>query len=224
MHRIENALAKKEGFDMMSFASLLLLAFTVSVDSFSVGFTYGLRKMKIPLKAIIIIACCSGFILLFSMFAGHLLTRVLSAKITEKFGGILLIGMGIWILYQFFRPEQEKLQQEKTVVNLELKSLGIVIHILRKPVIADLDRSGTINGAESFLLGLALSIDALGAGIGASLLGFPPLDMSLSVAIMSSSFLLAGIKAGNAFSKWSWMDKLACLPGILLIIIGMWKL
>lgn len=211
---------------MTSFASLLLLAFAVSLDSFSVGFTYGLRNMRIPLQAVAIIACCSGFILLFSMFAGHFLSGFLPDQATEKLGGILLIGMGSWVLYQFFRPEkeQESLIHEKTVMNLELKSIGIVIHILRKPTSADIDRSGTINGAESFLLGFALSIDALGAGIGASMLGFSPLDMSLSVAIMSSCFLLAGIKAGNAFSKWSCMDKLACLPGILLIAIGMWKL
>ncbi|ALC81992.1 MULTISPECIES: sporulation membrane protein YtaF [Bacillus] len=211
---------------MTSFASLLLLAFAVSLDSFSVGFTYGLRKMRIPLKAVFVIACCSGFILLFSMFAGHFLTQLLPDQVTEKFGGIILLVMGSWVMYQFFRPEkeQETLINEKTLMNLELKSLGIVIHILRKPTSADIDRSGTINGAESFLLGLALSIDALGAGIGASMLGFSPLDMSLSVAIMSSSFLLAGIKAGHVFSKWSWMDKLAWVPGFLLIIIGLWKL
>ena len=46
---------RKEEPDMM-FASFLLLAFAVSLDSFSVGFTYGLRKLKIPFKAILIIA------------------------------------------------------------------------------------------------------------------------------------------------------------------------
>lgn len=34
----------------MSF-SILLLAAAVSLDSFSVGFTYGLKEMKIPLKS-----------------------------------------------------------------------------------------------------------------------------------------------------------------------------
>jgi putative sporulation protein YtaF len=212
--------------DMASFGSLLLLAFAVSLDSFSVGFTYGLRKMRIPIKSILIIACCSGLILLFSMAAGHFLTGILPEETTEKFGGILLILMGSWVLYQFFRPEKEQdfLIQEKTVMNLEMKSLGIVIQILRKPASADIDRSGTINGVESFLLGFALSIDAFGAGIGASMLGFSPVDMSLSVAVMSSSFLLAGMKTGYAFSRWSWLDKLACLPGLLLIAIGIWKL
>ena len=38
----------------------ILLALAVSLDSFSVGFTYGLRKMRIPFKSIMIIACCSA--------------------------------------------------------------------------------------------------------------------------------------------------------------------
>ncbi|MDI5788515.1 hypothetical protein PO124_09275 [Bacillus licheniformis] len=54
-----------------------------------------------------------------------------------------------------------------------MKSLGIVIHILRKPTSADIDKSGIITGIEAFLLGFALSIDAFGAGIGAAALGFP---------------------------------------------------
>lgn len=112
----------------------------------------------------------------------------------------------------------------KTLLNLEVKSLGIVIHILRKPTSADIDRSGTINGIEALLLGFALSIDAFGAGIGAAILGFSPITLSFAVAIMSSLFVSIGIYAGHVLSKWSWIDKMAFLPGLLLITIGLWKL
>ena len=52
--------------------SLVLLALAVSLDSFSVGFTYGLRKMRIPFKSILIIACCSAVTLMIAMLIGHL--------------------------------------------------------------------------------------------------------------------------------------------------------
>ena len=58
--------------------SIILLALAVSLDSFSVGFTYGLRKMRIPFKSIAIIACCSALTLTISMLIGHLLQQVLS--------------------------------------------------------------------------------------------------------------------------------------------------
>ncbi|MCY8514410.1 sporulation membrane protein YtaF [Bacillus atrophaeus] len=210
----------------MQMVSLLLVALAVSLDSFSVGFTYGLRKMRIPFKAIIVIACCSGAVMFLSMLIGGFLTKFFPVYVTEKLGGLILVGIGAWVLYQFFRPtkEQDYLLHEKTLLNLEVKSLGIVIHILRKPTSADIDRSGTINGIEALLLGFALSIDAFGAGIGAAILGFSPITLSFAVAIMSSLFVSIGIYAGHVLSKWSWIDKMAFLPGLLLITIGLWKL
>ncbi len=151
----------------MQMVSILLLALAVSLDSFSVGFTYGLRKMKIPFKAILVIACCSGAVMFISMLIGSFLTKFFPVYVTEKLGGLILVGIGAWVLYQFFKPAKDKeyLLHEKTLLNLEVRSLGIVIHILRKPMSADIDKSGVINGIEAVLLGFALSIDAFGAGI-----------------------------------------------------------
>lgn len=211
---------------MAQMISLLILAFAVSLDGFSVGFTYGLRKMKIPFKSIIIIATCSAISLLIASGVGHFLGEILSPNITDKIGGFILILLGAWVLYQFFRPEKNKefVSIEKTIVNFEIKSLGIVINILRKPMSADFDLSGTITGIEAFMLGVALSLDAFGAGVGAAILGFSPIYLAVAVAIMSSLFVSMGIKSGSFFSKSDWVQKFTFIPGILLIIIGVWKI
>ncbi|MDV2687084.1 manganese efflux pump, partial [Alkalihalophilus lindianensis] len=86
----------------------LILAFALSLDSFSVGLTYGLRKMVMPLKSIIIIASCSALTLLIAISIGHGLERILSPRITASLGGFILIALGAWVLYQFFRPDKEK--------------------------------------------------------------------------------------------------------------------
>ena len=205
--------------------TLLILALAVSIDSFSVGFTYGLRKMRIPFKSIMIIAGCSAVTLMIAMFIGHLIGQFLSPALAEKIGGIILIVLGGWIIYQFFRPDKEKdvLLHEKIIVNLEIKSLGLVIHILRKPMSADFDKSGTITGLEAFMLGMALSLDAFGAGIGAVMLGFSPVYMALSVAVLSSLLVFLGMRIGTLLAKISWLQKISFLPGILLIMIGLWK-
>ncbi|PNB63295.1 sporulation membrane protein YtaF, partial [Pseudomonas sp. GW456-E7] len=144
-----------------------------------------------------------------SMLIGSFLTKFFPVYVTEKLGGLILVGIGVWVLYQFFKPAKDKeyLLHEKTLLNLEVRSLGIVIHILRKPMSADIDKSGVINGIEAVLLGFALSIDAFGAGIGAAILGFSPIVMSIAVAIMSSLFVSIGINAGHFLSKWKWIDK-----------------
>lgn len=204
---------------------LLLLAFAVSIDSFSVGFTYGLRNMKIPVKSIAIIAACSAMILMSAMMIGQILESFLTPELAEKLGGGVLILIGSWILYQFFRPDKpDSLDQEKTIFNFEIESLGIVINILRKPMSADFDRSGTINGIEAIMLGLALSLDAFGAGIGAAMLGFSPGYLAVTAAAMSTLFVYSGMKLGSYFSASGWMQRFSVIPGIVLIIIGVLKL
>ncbi|WP_079510008.1 sporulation membrane protein YtaF [Mesobacillus jeotgali] len=210
---------------MAQIISLLLLAFAVSLDSFSVGLTYGLRRMIIPVKSIAVIAACSAVVLMAAMMIGHFLESFFSPEWAETLGGAVLIVLGGWVLFQFFRDDQtELLSHEKIILNFEIKSLGIVINILKKPMSADFDRSGTINGIEAVMLGLALSLDAFGAGIGAALLGFSPGYLALTVACMSSLFVYAGMKMGSYFSESGWLQKFSFVPGILLIIIGLFKL
>ncbi|MFS8630010.1 MAG: sporulation membrane protein YtaF [Bacillales bacterium] len=205
--------------------SLLILALAVSLDSFNAGFTYGLRNIKIPVKSILVIACCSALALLGATAAGGMIQSLLSQESAEKIGGIVFLLLGIWILYQFFRQDsQDKSNHKKTIVNLEIKSLGLVIQILKKPVSADFDRSGEIAGIEAFMLGLALSLDAAGAGIGAALIGLNPLALALMVAVMSSLFVYLGMRSGTWLGRWKIVQKLSFLPGLLLILMGIWKI
>ncbi|WP_165997055.1 sporulation membrane protein YtaF [Bacillus sp. Cs-700] len=206
----------------MYWVSLFFLAFAVSVDGFGVGLTYGLRRMKIPFKSILIISICSAISMLIAMGFGSLLQLWISDIVAQRIGGGILIALGGWVLYQMIRnnKEVEKTVSERILLHYEIRSIGVVISILRKPTTADFDDSGTITGIEAIMLGAALSLDAFGAGIGASMVGFPPIETSLLIACMSSLFLLLGLKFGNLTSNLKWMDKLSLLPGCLLIILG----
>ena len=210
----------------MYWVSLFFLAFAVCVDGFGVGLTYGLRRMKIPFKSILIISICSAISMLIAMGFGSLLQLWISDIVAQRIGGGILIALGGWVLYQMIRnnKEVEKTVSERILLHYEIRSLGVVISILRKPTTADFDDSGTITGIEAIMLGAALSLDAFGAGIGASMVGFPPIETSLLIACMSSLFLLLGLKFGNLTSNIKWMDKLSFLPGCLLIILGFMRM
>ncbi|MEI4829569.1 sporulation membrane protein YtaF [Bacillus sp. FJAT-53711] len=210
---------------MYHYFSLILLAFTLSLDSCSVGLTYGLRNVRIPLKSIIVIGICSAVVMILSMGIGHMIAQIFSPVLAARIGGLVLVAIGAWVLYQFFQSDKkEEAPQEEKVWNLEIASLGLVIQILRKPTVADFDKSGIISGMEALLLGMALSLDSFGAGIGASLLGYSPFMMAGLVAVMSSLFLFIGMKTGTVLSNMRWLQKFTFLPGILLIIIGIWKM
>lgn len=234
--------------------SLLLLAFALSLDGFGVGVTYGLRKLKIPVFSIVIIALCSGVVMCLSMQVGVLLSAVVSPVIASRVGAVIILLMGCWSLVQMMmqkdedQPPREAVQtadgpkeerssaspapgdspeqaeDKSAVFSLELRRLGIVIQILRTPSSADLDKSGSISPAEALVLGVALSLDAFGAGLGAALLGFNPLWTSLTIALFSGSILLLGLHTGLRFAGSSWMRRASLLPALLLITIGILKL
>lgn len=204
--------------------SVFLLAFAVSLDSFTVGFTYGLRSMRLPIRSLLIIAFCTASSLTIALTIGHIITKIFSPMIAESIGGIMLIIIGAFVIFQFFRSNKDESFEEKLIVNLEIKSLGLVVNILKKPLSADFDRSGTITGVEALFLGIALSLDAFAVGVSAAMLRYSPLLLIASVTTMSSLFVLFGIKSGQIFSKYSWIKKISFLPGLLLILIGFSKI
>ncbi|MDR9744777.1 MULTISPECIES: manganese efflux pump [Paenibacillus] len=113
---------------------------------------------------------------------------------------------------------------ERMVFTLELRKLGVVIQILRSPSKADMDNSGSISVQEAMWLGIALSLDAFGAGLGAALLGFPTLWTALVIALFSGAFLSLGMKVGLRFAALRWMRRLSVLPALLLMFMGIMKL
>lgn len=206
---------------MDGYLSLFMLAAAVSLDSFSAGLAYGLKKLKLPVKSSIILSLCSASALLIAMGAGHWISSWFSEEAAGRLGGIILITLGAWVLWQFFREEQRHDHlEEKQLIHLELKRLGVVIHIFKRPTAADLDQSGTITSLEALLLGFALSLDAFGAGIGAAMLSYPALGLAAAVAIMNLLFVTGGLACGRKFAGIQWVQRLSFFPGILLIILG----
>ncbi|WP_054957069.1 sporulation membrane protein YtaF [Paenibacillus dakarensis] len=225
-----------------------LLAMALSLDGFGAGITYGLRKTKIPLLSVYIISLCSGFVLGISMQAGVLLQRVISPSIASYMGAIILIMMGCWSFIQQIRSKSNPLCEEKQILtkisnaehtvsgqgsvfgqqmavfSLEIRKLGLVIQILRSPSRADMDDSGSISSWEAMWLGIALSLDAFGAGLGAAMLGLSPWLTSLFAALFSGVFLVLGMKVGFRFASRGGMKYISYLPAILLIFMGIMKL
>lgn len=210
---------------MNAFSSLLLLAFAVSLDSFTVGLTYGMRRVTIPLKSLLIISSCTFIVLLIAMGIGSIIELFISYGAANKVGGVILICMGLWVLYQFLTSQMGSKENnpEYKTVQFEIKRLGIIIKILKKPMEADMDRSGNISSFEALFLGLALSLDSFAAGVGAALIDLPPILFAATVTISSVLFVITGIYTGKIFGNIAWFQRLSFLPGIALILIGVFK-
>ncbi len=219
----------------MNFISLVILALAVSLDGFGVGVTYGLRKMKIPVLSVLIITLASAIMILLSMQIGVGISYFLPTNAAKWIGSMILIAVGIWAIIQVLRNKDEEIEtkvEQKTFINLEgnkiisieIKTLGLVIQILKTPIKADMDMSGIISPSEATLLGIALSLDAFGAGLGAALIGFNPLITAFIIATMSGLFILLGLNIGFLFSGKEWLQRFTIIPGLILIIMGIIKI
>ncbi|WP_245630378.1 sporulation membrane protein YtaF [Amphibacillus sediminis] len=207
--------------EMINILSLFVLAFAVSMDSFMVAFGYGLKQLQLSRQTMIIIGCCSGIVFALAMSIGELIALVVTEQFTNYLGAFLLVGLGIYSVYTFDRPVQKA---ERTMrYRFELEKLGLVIEILKKPILADLDRSGHISGMEALFLGLALSLDASAAGIGAALTGTSWLAAGL-ITLMTILFLRLGLYVGCKCSSVVMPNQIRYLPGLLLILLGLSRL
>ncbi|WP_028401807.1 sporulation membrane protein YtaF [Ectobacillus panaciterrae] len=215
---------------------IIFLGFVLSIDSFGVGFTYGVRKILIPIRSLYTIMVITGTVIFVSMSIGHGLSRFISPHVAKMLGGLLLIILGCWTLYNFYKtnnkdknktsaaPRSQTDKKKPAPKIIQLKNLRIVIEILETPMKADVDQSGWISMKEAAVLGTALSLDAFGAGIGAAFLGYPIVLTPIIIAIMSGIFVYLGILAGAKFANLTWVSRLGFLPSCLLIIIGIYKL
>lgn len=204
----------------MRLISLLAFACTVSLDGLSAGMTYGIRQIYVPIRSILIIMICSGTAMFLSMKIGRELSFLISPGIARAAGGLLIVLIGIWSVYQIYRQQMKILKEVKE----EDEEIRNVIEILRQPAEADRNHSGTIAGIEAILLGLALSLDAFGAGIGAALIGYTPWLTALFIGIINGILLITGLRLGAMCRDIRWLSRANYLPGMLLILYGLIKI
>ena len=148
------------------------------------------------------------------------LADIISTAFAEKIGSIILIAMGLWLAVSAYLEQHENESRLKECTfSFEIKSLNIMIKILKKPVQADFDKSGTINLTEAVFLGLALALDATAAGFGTGLVGFSNIIVPLIIGavnfIMVKSGYLIGARMGNILP-----EKFEVFPGILIMLLG----
>lgn len=206
---------------MLFYTGLFFLVIAVSLDGFGVGIAYGMRRIRVPLPALLVIMLCSGVIVLTSMTIGSMLTTFISANMAEVIGGVILIGIGLFCLWNVTRAKKEEVD---VLVEQKESQLSSFTSVLKEPRTADLDQSGFISIQEAFLLGFALALDAFGAGLSAAMLGYSPLLTAGLIAFMSGLLVFCGTHIGLFLSNNRWVKKLTLLPPFLLIALGIYNI
>ena len=179
------------------FFQVFLLALSLSIDGFGLGVSYGIRKIKIPFFAKLIIFLVALLFSAFSVFVGVQLSGILDENILKFLGVGILIMLGGYIIFQNFKDDERY----------------------------DLDRSKVIEGFEAMYLGVALSLDSIGAGIACVALGFDKFSTPFVIAFSQLFFLCLGLSCGARVSSF-YINKnvLSLSSGIIIILVGIFRL
>lgn len=202
----------------MIIVQAILFSIAVSLDGFGVGLSYGMRGIKIPKLSFLIICMSSVIAISISMCLGSVVAFLLPISFAEKLGAVLLIMVGAWILIQNFVTN---IIPDFKCYTIKFQSLGLIIDILKEPVEADLDNSGSISINEAIFLGIALAMDAFGAGFAAAISGYSLMYIPAFVAASKFIMVSLGLYLGKAFGIDKLKGRLTLIPGGLIILLGL---
>lgn len=176
---------------------MILLVTAVSVDAFAAGFTYGVSKVKVPGTSVLIVTGVSSLVLGFSLAAGSLLCQLVPGNMTRYVSFVILFVLGIVKLLD--RSPHEEAEQ------------------------ADRNQDAFVSAEEAAVLGAALSLDSLAAGVGAGVQAPQiPAIFLLSFLVGALAIELGGL-LGRLISARC-QSNLCWISGILLIVLAFMKL
>jgi putative sporulation protein YtaF len=209
--------------------SYFLFALALNIDSFVAGMAYGARQIKVPPLSLLIISLISVAAISISMAGGKMLLPYIPETAAHRLGGILLLLIGIWVLFQTRRTEQAEKEKNgeggvTRLIRIHIRPLGLVIQILKEPVRADQDSSGAISPREAILLGTALAMDAFAAGFAVSMLNSSIIFTALVVGLGHFLLAYAGIVLGSSVTARGLGRHVGALPGCILILLGLYKI
>ena len=182
--------------------TLILMAISLSIDSFIIGITYGALKIKIEFIYKFIIAIISFLITFFALAIGSYLKNIFSSKITNLIGSSFLFLIGLNLIRKSFCHKQNNLLDEKKIIKTKFK----------KPL-------------RAFFFFFSLSIDSIGSCIAFSLIKNYTFFLPILTAVFQYIFLSLGIFFGRKilFLNIS-QNKLIFISGLILIFFSLVKI
>jgi putative sporulation protein YtaF len=200
----------------MEWLSIILIGIAANLDNLGVGIAYGVQSTTIPVKSNIIIAIIGAMITYLSVSLGAVIGTYISTDLANIGGGLILISIGSWTIWADWK---------RIASNKQKESQGNYFQqILDEPEKADKDNNNVISAKESILLGIALSLNCFGVGIGGGITGVSPFWSCIIVGSTSFCTMMLGTKMGIKLS-YTWINKFASsIAGILLLGMGLYEI
>ena len=203
---------------------ILLLAISSNGDNIAVGIAYGLGRIKVPFGSNLLIALVTGFCTVLSIWAGRGIGSVLDPRLAVDVGGVLIAGIGVWVIVQSSRSVGGSPQDSRGVPDPEnIGTIARVLRTLEDPMVADKDFSRQIEIKESWALAIALSLNNAVNGVAVGMLHMSALAVTAFVMVFSVLTLSFGLYAGRFGKRWLGNFS-GVISGLILLILGVYEI
>ena len=152
---------------------------------------------------------------MFAAYSGTVLSGLMSKQVSSIVSMVLLTAIGIWIISEPYMKKGNGAGEPTAQDNGKS-----IFDVMLKPEKADMDNSKHIDFKEATVLGVALSINNIGGGISAGMIGLKAFWVGLFSALLSFIALWGGNYITDYLNKWHIGNKANVVAGFLLIMIG----
>jgi putative sporulation protein YtaF len=203
----------------MHILSILFFCIASSSDSFVIGLSYGSKAIRINFWSNFFVACISCVGTFVAMALGKSIYTIMPQHYTRILGSLLLILYGFYILNSSLKIKKNK---DKRIC--ESDGAKHYHDYIEHPELLDKDNSKEIEPQEAMALGLVLSINNIGIGVGASISGLNIYTTSLLSLLFSMIFIKLGFGIGNKISSSRLAKYSEYMSAVLIIVLGIYEL
>lgn len=181
---------------MLNLLKMLVFVLSLGIDTLFISISLGAIKIKGKWKIAAVFVCAEAIMPLIGLLAGKGAGKLIGHW-ASVIGGVLLIGVAIWLI--FFEDEDEDEDEEEEKLELNLFGWALI------------------------LTALSISLDELAVGFSIGLVGVPVALTIVLIALQSFLFTFLGLTFGSKIKSYmgEWSEKMA---GIVLGMLGVWIL
>jgi putative Mn2+ efflux pump MntP len=183
----------------------LLIGAVSNLDNLGAGIALGIRGTRVDATENLIVAATTMAATAAAITCGHVLSILIPSDVTGWFGPLIIIAIGIATVrshVQAPRPPDP--------------ANAPWCKCCHPP-----DVDNVISRHEAIVLGVSLSVNNLGTGVGAGVSGIPALATTVSAGLLSLACVGGGSHFGRAFGRLVLGRHAPLIAGMLLLAIGL---
>jgi len=212
----------------MRLLSVLLLGLSVSMDALFAGVAYGIKGIRVPGHALLLIGVVTILGVAGAMEGGAVVGRHGETQAAAVVGAAVLIGLGLMSILQTYlttgRSRHPSAEDPATTRQLTWSMGRLVITIRAKPERTAVEQAQAMEAGEAALVGVALGLDNVVAVFAVSLMGRLPAYTPLVMGVLQMLLLVTGVQASAWLLSERVKERCGYVSGALLLVLGVIRL